>query len=206
LDNARRHMGNPEFQREALAVIERTVVSLRELMGQVSSVARAPDLTRDDASLASLVEEALSAAGLRRGAHDGLVVHVKVPDLVVSVDRRHMVRVLTNLLVNARESLPGGHGEINVAADAPSNGGSGEVSLEVSDSGRGMTEDFVRGMLFRPFATTKPGGLGIGLAQVKSIVEAHGGSIVVASRPGEGSTFTLRIPGATTGVVAETPP
>jgi len=68
------------------------------------------------------------------------------------------------------------------------------VTFEVSDNGRGMSEEFVRTSLFKPFATTKSGGLGLGLAQSKSIVDAHGGTISVASRPHEGTTFTVRLP------------
>jgi signal transduction histidine kinase len=66
--------------------------------------------------------------------------------------------------------------------------------LRVRDTGRGMHEDFVRRQLFRPFATTKPAGLGVGLAQSRAIVEAHGGSIRVDSRPGSGTCFEVRIP------------
>jgi hypothetical protein len=66
--------------------------------------------------------------------------------------------------------------------------------LQVSDTGRGMSEEFVRLRLFRPFATTKPSGLGVGLAQSKAIVEAHGGRIRAESRPGEGTRFEVRVP------------
>ncbi len=66
--------------------------------------------------------------------------------------------------------------------------------LRVRDTGRGMTEEFVRRDLFRPFATTKPAGLGIGLAQSKAIVEGHGGAILVDSRPGRGTSFEIRVP------------
>ena len=64
----------------------------------------------------------------------------------------------------------------------------------MSDTGRGMSEEFIRTALFRPFATTKSSGLGVGLAQCKSIVEAHGGTISVESRPGSGTTFAVRLP------------
>ena len=65
----------------------------------------------------------------------------------------------------------------------------------MSDTGRGMSEEFIRTELFRPFATTKEAGLGVGLAQVKGIVEAHGGSIAVLSQPGEGTSFAVTLPG-----------
>jgi signal transduction histidine kinase len=68
------------------------------------------------------------------------------------------------------------------------------LRLSVADNGRGMSEDFVRQSLFRPFSSTKNAGLGIGLAQCKSIVDAHGGRIRAESRPGEGTTFTIDLP------------
>lgn len=197
VENARRHMGNPQFQREALQVIERAVGSLQALMVQVASVARAPEVLKDACALEELLDEGLAAAGLSRGDRDGLRVTVESPRATVKVDRRHMVRVLTNLLVNAREALPAGRGEITVRSTVTGNGpAGGDVTLVVEDNGRGMSEEFIRSGLFRPFSTTKPGGLGVGLAQVKGIVDGHGGTISVASRPGEGTAFTVRLPGA----------
>ena len=60
--------------------------------------------------------------------------------------------------------------------------------------GRAMSEEFIRTSLFRPFATTKPTGLGIGLSQCRSIVQAMGGAITVESRPGAGTTFAVHLP------------
>jgi chemotaxis protein histidine kinase CheA len=79
--------------------------------------------------------------------------------------------------------------------------GSREAVIEVSDTGRGMSEEFIRTRLFKPFSTTKKGGLGVGLAQCRGIVEAHGGTIDARSRPGEGTVFTVRVParGPTSG-------
>jgi len=196
VENARRHLAQPEFQREAMGVIERAVASLKGLMSQVASVGRPPELHAEICPAGALVDEALAGAGLTRGDDHGVSVAVECPRLDLRVDRTHLLRVLTNLLVNAREALPAGRGEIRVAVRANGDAGANGVTFDVSDNGRGMSEEFLRNGLFRPFATTKPEGLGVGLAQVRSIVEAHGGSIAVESRAGEGTRFRVRLPDA----------
>ncbi|MFN8589313.1 MAG: XrtA/PEP-CTERM system histidine kinase PrsK [Candidatus Eisenbacteria bacterium] len=195
VDNARRHLGNPEFQRDAMAVVERTVKSLRELMSQVSSVSRTLHLQSAPCALSELVDDALAQAGLALGGAPGVRVTVELHETgEIVVDREQMTRVLVNLLVNAREAMDKG-GEIAiVAAVTKDAGGEPMLELVVRDDGRGMTEEFVRSRLFRPFSTTKVNGLGIGLAQCRTIVEAHGGRILVRSRPEQGTTFTVRVP------------
>jgi putative PEP-CTERM system histidine kinase len=195
VENARRHLGNPEFQRDAMGVVERTVASLRELMLQVSSVGRPPEVAPEPCGIAELVEEAAAATGLTAGEAHGVRYRAVVRGAErLLLDRRLMLRVLGNLLTNAREALDG-PGEIELtAAIERDGGGSRWLEIAVRDSGRGMSEEFMRSSLFRPFATTKPGGLGVGLAQSRSIVEAHGGTIDVESRPGAGTRFTVRMP------------
>ena len=195
VDNARRHMGNPDFQRDAMAVVERTVRSLRDLMLQVSGVSAAPAPELAPVALRDLVSDALVESGLALEGTPGLSVEVTVPEGTEAVlDRRQLGRVLVNLLVNAREALSG-PGLISVRAiTVVGAGGQREAVIEVSDTGRGMSEDFIRSKLFKPFSTTKKGGLGVGLAQCRGIVEAHGGTIDARSRPGEGTVFTVRVP------------
>jgi putative PEP-CTERM system histidine kinase len=196
VENARRHMSNPEFQRDALAVIERTVSSLRELMQQVASVGRQPEVHPEACSLPALLDEALETAGLRAGQSGDLRVSLSCRGgESVELDRRLMLRVLTNLLTNAREAIAG-RGSIEIEAEvAPAGDGApGLLRFAVRDDGRGMSEEFIRTALFRPFATTKSEGLGIGLAQCRSIVEAHGGRIRVESRPGHGTRFEVTLP------------
>ncbi len=195
VDNARRHMGNPEFQRDAMTVVERTVRSLRELMLQVSGVSSPPAPQLAPVALRDLVSEALVESGLALDSTPGLHVEVMVPDSAEAVlDRRQLGRVLVNLLVNAREALTG-DGTIGVRAILVAGAdGSREAVIEVSDSGRGMSGEFIRTKLFKPFSTTKKGGLGVGLAQCRGIVEAHGGTIDARSRMGEGTVFTVRVP------------
>ena len=71
------------------------------------------------------------------------------------------------------------------------------VACSVSDNGQGIAPEFLRTRIFKPFATTKSQGFGIGLYQSKTIVEAHGGRVRVQSRVGEGSTLTFSIPATT---------
>ena len=70
------------------------------------------------------------------------------------------------------------------------------VSITVTDKGVGMDGDFVRNRLFQPFASTKPGGFGIGAFEARSLITAMGGRLSVDSRPGRGTTFTILLPAA----------
>ena len=194
VENARRHLGDPEFQRDAMRVVERTVENLRQLMSHVSGVARPPEVHPEPVALRSIVDEAVAVSGLSEGEHDGVrfTIHCRGGD-TVTVDHGLLVRVVTNLLINAREALDGG-GEIELQAGVAGSDGARHLTLSVRDTGQGMSEDFIRRSLFRPFATTKKSGLGIGLTQSKAIVEAHGGVIAVESRPGHGTRFEVRMP------------
>jgi putative PEP-CTERM system histidine kinase len=195
LENARRHMSDPEFQKDAMRVVERTVSGLQQLMDHVGSVSRPAVVRPAPVRVRQLLEEAAVAAGLREGEQNGVRFRVSCPPAErAPLDAGQMVRVITNLLVNAREALEG-PGEIGIEAmtEGESVDG-GTLVLRVRDTGRGMSDEFVRRQLFRPFATTKAAGLGIGLAQCKAIIEGHGGMIRVESRPGGGTAFEVRIP------------
>jgi signal transduction histidine kinase len=108
---------------------------------------------------------------------------------LVRADAAQLRRVLINLLLNADEALAG-RGEIHVSTRAEH----GMVSCRVADNGPGIPADFLQTRLFKPFATTKSGGFGVGLYQCKTIVEAHGGRIAAESRDGQGSILSFSIP------------
>ncbi len=101
-----------------------------------------------------------------------------------------MQQVLTNLLVNAIESLNAEAGEVLVRVSRSGN----HWLLEVQDNGHGIPEAFLHDQLFHPFRSTKEGGLGIGLYQCKSIVESVGGTISVASTENVGTTISILLP------------
>lgn len=108
------------------------------------------------------------------------------PQLWCDVDR--LRQALLNLLQNAVEAIEG-PGAIELKIKNYSTG----TSIYVRDSGEGMPAE-VRHQVFQLFFTSKPGGTGLGLPIVRSIVEAHGGQIDVRSRVGEGTTFVIHIP------------
>jgi len=126
----------------------------------------------------------------------GLTLAAEVaPDLpLVSGDPNHLRRVLDNLFSNAFKFTPAG-GSVTVCArrEGPN------VTLKVTDTGVGIPPDKLDRIFERFYQvdgsmTRRYGGVGLGLALVKEIVEAHGGHIVVESEAGQGSTFTVTLP------------
>lgn len=115
----------------------------------------------------------------------------------VSANPGQIQQVLLNLLVNARQAMPGGGRLILRLAHDPA---SGFVDLTVRDTGCGMTPDVMR-RIFEPHFSTKAGpdetgkgGSGLGLSCCREIVEAHRGRIRVESAPGRGTAMTIRLP------------
>ncbi len=115
------------------------------------------------------------------------------PDLGPAVGGRvELQQVLLNLLVNALDAMrdvPPAERVVTVATASAD----GWVELRVSDAGPGIPEALMPD-IFRPFFTTKQHGLGMGLAISRSILEACGGTLTAANRPGGGAQFTLRLP------------
>jgi signal transduction histidine kinase len=106
-----------------------------------------------------------------------------------------LCQVMTNLLVNAMQAMPERpRAENKISVSLTPDPEAGWVRLAVKDNGKGIADD-VREHIFDPFFTTKTqGGTGLGLAISKRIVEEVGGRIEVSSRPGEGTTFSVRLP------------
>jgi signal transduction histidine kinase/CheY-like chemotaxis protein len=111
----------------------------------------------------------------------------------VHADRVQMEQVILNLVINARDAMPGG-GRITIATSNVTQGPSQFVELSVADTGVGMDAD-TRAKIFEPFFTTKGvRGTGLGLATVYGIVKQSGGDIFCESQPGMGTRFRLRMP------------
>ena len=170
------------------------VERLDRVVHELLDFARPVTPDRAPVSANTLVEEALSLvsedAQFRSVEIDARLAE-GLPD--VFVDSLQMRQALLNVLLNALEAMPEG-GRLTI--ETSGNGGEDAppaVTISVSDSGVGMSEDEVS-KLFEPFYTTKPKGTGLGLTVVSRVLEQNGGRISVRSVKGEGTIFSLVLP------------
>jgi two-component system NtrC family sensor kinase len=118
-------------------------------------------------------------------------------------DFQQLTQVILNIVLNALHAMPDG-GTLTIALRTPS--GKDQVLVEVTDTGVGMPEQ-VLANIFDPFFTTKPGakGTGLGLSVSLGIIRQHGGDILVKSKVGEGTTFTIQLPVAMVPAIIDGP-
>ncbi|MBW2058995.1 MAG: PEP-CTERM system histidine kinase PrsK [Deltaproteobacteria bacterium] len=196
LENAGEHMGDPEFREDALQTIGRSVEKMKALMGRLSGNGGGLRPNLQETSLNGVVLEVAGRLA-RRGGNGRVKVKTDLAEIPrVMADREQMERVVLNLLVNAFDALEAG-GTITVRTRLLD--GDGKVVLSVSDDGPGIPREVAEKLLFRPFGSTKKEGLGIGLYQCKTVVEAHHGTIEVESEEGKGSTFRVILPALSPG-------
>ena len=180
------HFDDPSFRADALRAISSTVDRINSVTSRLGLLRGKLELNRVDLDLNELIREIVATMA----GTGGLAIETTLASLPrISGDRERLHSVLTNLLLNARDAL-GGEGKISVETAISQD----RVLVTVGDNGSGMTPEFLRDSLFRPFQTTKKEGIGIGMFQTKTIVEAHGGTIQVESEQGKGSTFRVRLP------------
>jgi hypothetical protein len=186
MQNMAVHFGHPDFRKDVLRIMDEGVTKINDLCGHLSMLGQKIELKRKETDLNELVDAAIfsmnGSPNISIRQNPGLLPHLMI-------DPDQIRKVLTNLILNAHEALQSG-GEIRVTTAQRD----GWAILSVSDNGCGMSKEFIEGLLFRPFKTTKKNGMGIGLYQSKMIVEAHGGRIEVESEEGKGSVFRVMLP------------
>jgi len=170
-------------------IILREVQRLNELVEDFLQTARPLKLKPEPTDIVAMITEVVSAFRNDprcRNLREVLLDTQPLP--AVLLDDNRFRQVIWNLLVNAVQATPeGGRIEVTVNANA------GMAVVAVQDNGRGIPPD-KQLRIFDPFYTTRSGGTGLGLANVDRIVRGHGGTIRVNSAPGEGATFTMRLP------------
>ena len=192
-------------QERRLALILQSAERGTDLVRRLLAFARKQELAPASVDLNAIVRgmDELLQSSVGRGVRIRTMLHMELwPALVDPVQIEH---VILNLAINARDAMPeGGVLTIETANLARSNRGPGEdvppgdyVSVTVSDTGTGMTED-VRRNAFEPFFTTKAmgEGTGLGLSQVYGVVSQSGGGVEIESVVGQGTTVRLFLPRA----------
>jgi len=175
----------PEYTGRMLDVIEGAVDRSLKMLDELRQRTREEPLVLEPTDMKSLVEQVA-----REVIHPPkIVISVEAEGVApAQVDSLRMRRALENIINNAVESMHA-EGEVKVNLSREED----RIVLMVSDQGRGMSPE-VMSQLFKPFFTTKPGGMGLGLAFCKRTVEAHGGAIKVESEEGKGTTVTIVLP------------
>lgn len=184
--NAPKHFDDPEFRAGALGTLTRTVERMQKLVGRLSTRQAASELEFESVLLDELARETVASMSMAPALKLTLAVDSVSP---VRGDSDAIQRVIQNLITNAVEATDGvGTVTLRVCRQ------DAMVACAVTDTGCGMTDEFVRRSLFVPFQTTKKGGWGIGLYQAREIMTAHAGRIEVSSQEGHGTTVTLLFP------------
>jgi signal transduction histidine kinase len=185
---ARRDMDDRD---KLLHHIDKVAVEIRRaqrVIGAVLGLARGEPVTREPAQVAALVDGARRAVVLPTNVT--FSVSIEPPDLVIRCDAVLLERVLANLYLNAVEALTSrGRGALSTRVWREAD----HVNLAVEDDGPGVAPD-VASRIFDPLVTTKPTGMGLGLALSREVVRAHGGDIAVSRAPAGGARFSFWIP------------
>lgn len=173
---------------QPLLLAEREVQASQRIISDLLDYAREMPLELRPVSIPALLEE---CAGLVRGRPD-VQLKLELPAALPEppAERDRLRQVFVNLLQNGVEAIPAGRaGTVRVTAEVEGR----QLLVKIHDDGVGMDEN-TRSRVFEPLFTTKKDGTGLGLAIVESLVKQHGGALSLKTAPGEGATFTVRLP------------
>ena len=172
-----------------LAVIAEEVDRLNRIVVDFLFAVKPMDARLEDTDLNAVVRDLIAFV---RPEMDqaGVVVEIDLADDLpaLKLDVRYIKQALLNLIKNAMAAMSGG-GRLRLETQRLGN----EVQVRVIDTGTGIPAE-IMDKIFEPYFTTKPFGTGLGLTIVFKIVKEHFGDIAVASREGEGTTFTITLP------------
>lgn len=184
LANAERHKDNRAFQEDMLETVDLSVQKMKLMLQRLSRGPATESPT--PVMLSNLLRQAIQ---LKSAGDPKPALRIEAPDACVLADPERLERVLGHLIQNAIEATPrSGSVTVRLRRDGAS------AVVEVQDTGHGMTEEFIRDKLFRPFESTKAAGMGIGAFESRTYIRLLGGDVEVCSAPSAGTTFRVTLP------------
>ena len=182
--NAAKHKDNPEFQADMLETVSLSVQKMRLMLQKLSRI----DVEEKPMPLS--VDQVVRQAVANKAAFEPRPqLDERDTGLRVLADRERLERVVGHLIQNAIEATPK-DGSVTIALAREGEA----VRIEITDTGEGMSEDFIRERLFKPFESTKSAGMGIGVFESREYINDLGGRLEVSSRPALGTTFKVILP------------
>jgi putative PEP-CTERM system histidine kinase len=184
LKNAERHAYNPEFQKDMFETVQHVVDRMNQLLLQLRVGEQVIDKPGpvDLVPILKRIIRAKTAAGYVFRADTG-------QSLVAIGHQDRLERVIGHLAQNAVDASPE-RSEIRIRLRSDSE----YAIVEIEDHGLGMTKEFIRDQLFKPFRTTKNTGMGVGAYESQQYISSLGGRIEVESEPGEGTIMRILLP------------
>ncbi|NDP38259.1 MAG: PEP-CTERM system histidine kinase PrsK [Rhodoferax sp.] len=184
MKNAKRLGDNPEFQQDMLLTVENSLDRMRQLMLQLREGATPPG-TAFGVNLGGIIQRIEAQA-----AGQGRTLEVNLSEPVVTRGHEERLeRVIGHVVQNALDATdPSGRVWLNLDRAR------GQARIVVGDTGNGMSQDFIRERLFKPFQSTKLSGMGIGAYESFQYVKELGGQIEVDSSPNQGTTVKMLLP------------
>ena len=177
-----------------MEIIIRGKDQLEGFMKDFLLLARHRQTDYENVDLQEVIDEAVDSLIVSEDWTDSIRIEKSISGpVIVPANKAEIRQVFLNLMLNAAQAMPAG-GTLSIEAFAQEEP-DGAVILKIGDTGIGIDEDAQK-RIFEPFYTTKERGTGLGLAIVNRLVEAASGEVTVASRPLEGTTFTVSLPAA----------
>jgi signal transduction histidine kinase len=194
--NMERHFDNPQFRADAMKGLTSATDKLKALVARLAKplTSLSGEHKRPtNIDLIPIIQRVVAmTAEPARNKHS--IVTRLPPNLPALADAARIEEVLDNLVLNALEAMTDKGGTLTIEAGHTANGA---PMFSVSDTGHGMSRQFIKTRLFRPFSTTKKTGIGLGLYTCREVINASGGSIEVDSVEGAGTTFRVVLPSIT---------
>ncbi len=184
--NAERHADNPEFRADMVATLQGSVAKMNDLLARLSQQSASGAEGRTAVNVADI---AAAVVAIKQRAWPGVFFSKVGREPFVTADPDKIEQILTHLVQNAVDASNAG-GRIDVTVT----GKEDAVEIEIRDEGRGMTAEFIRDGLFKPFKSTKEGGFGIGAYEAREMTTEMGGRLGVTSEPGAGTCFNIQFP------------
>jgi putative PEP-CTERM system histidine kinase len=184
LKNAERHHNNPEFQQDMLMTVDHAVERMRQLMMQLREGAPPPG----GICGVNLADVVLRIQ--KDKMNQGRSIDVRIQErLVARGHNERLERVIGHLVQNALDASTN-EGKVWISVERKND----KATIEVGDTGQGMTKEFIRDRLFKPFQSTKDSGMGIGAYESAQYVRELGGEMSVESEPGIGTRILVSLP------------
>jgi len=184
LSNAEKHEKNPEFQKDMIETVYLSIQKMKQLLEKLSSE------NSIEKPVSLLIDQLLQKVVESKSSFEPKpVLEITDPNLSVFADLVRLERVIGHLIQNAIEATSR-NGQVRVRMMRQGN----SAIIEIIDTGHGMSEEFIREKLFRPFESTKSAGMGIGVFESREYVCELGGQLKVVSSKSDGTTFRVVLP------------